>query len=64
MDGRQLASVLSRLHPAIPVVFMSRFTAELMNMRLISPGIAFIVKPFKYDDLLTLIRQRLESCAS
>jgi DNA-binding NtrC family response regulator len=64
MDGRQLASVLSRLHPAIPVVFMSGFTAQLMNMRLVSPEITFIVKPFKYDDLLALIRQRLESRAS
>ena len=64
MDGRQLASVLSRLRPAIPVVFMSGFTAQLMNMRLVSPEITFIVKPFKYDDLLALIRQRLESRAS
>jgi hypothetical protein len=33
-------------------------------MRLVSPEITFIVKPFKYDDLLALIRQRLESRAS
>jgi two-component system cell cycle sensor histidine kinase/response regulator CckA len=64
MDGRQLASALTRLYPAMPVIFMSGFTAQLTNMRLVSPHMAFIVKPFRYDDLLALIKQQLESRTS
>ena len=64
MDGRQLGSVLSRIYPTMPVVFMSGFTAQLTNMRLVSPEIAFITKPFRYENLLALIKQRLESRAS
>jgi hypothetical protein len=33
-------------------------------MRLVSPHMAFIVKPFRYDDLLALIKQQLESRTS
>ena len=60
MDGRQLAAALARLRPSLPVVFMSGFTAQLMDMRLVSPHFAFLAKPFKNDDLLATVRGQLE----
>ena len=59
MDGRQLAAALARLHPALPVVFMSGFTAQLMDMHLVSPDLALLAKPFRNDELLTTVRRHL-----
>ena len=60
MDGRQLASALARRRPSLPIVFMSGFTAQLMALRLVSPSLAFLAKPFKHDDLLAAVRGQLE----
>ena len=59
MDGRQLASALARRRPSLPIVFMSGFTAQLMDLRLVSPHLAFLAKPFKNDDLLAAVRGKL-----
>jgi CheY-like chemotaxis protein len=60
MDGRQLASALARRRPSLPIVFMSGFTAQLMDLRLVSPSLAFLAKPFSHDDLLAAVRSQLE----
>jgi CheY-like chemotaxis protein len=60
MDGRQLAAALARMRPTLPIIFMSGFTAQLMDMRLVSPHLAFLPKPFRNDDLLATIRSRIE----
>jgi len=60
MDGRELAAALARLHPSLPIVFMSGFTAQLMDLRLVSPELAFLAKPFRNDDLLATVRGRLK----
>ena len=60
MDGRQLAAALARLHPNLPIIFMSGFTAQLMDMRLVSPDLAFLAKPFRNDDLLARVRGQLK----
>jgi two-component system cell cycle sensor histidine kinase/response regulator CckA len=60
MDGRQLAVRLARLRPNLPVIFMSGYTAQLMDMRLVSPHLAFLAKPFRNDDLLAIVRGQLE----
>lgn len=59
MDGRQLASALARRRPSLPIVFMSGFTAQLMDLRLVSPNLAFLAKPFRNDDLLAAVKTRL-----
>lgn len=59
MDGRQLAAALSRVRPSLPIIFMSGFTAQLMDMQLVSPHLAFLPKPFRNDDLLVTIRSQL-----
>lgn len=59
MDGRQLAAALARRHPSLPIVFMSGFTAQLMDLRLVSPHLAFLAKPFRNEDLLAAVRGKL-----
>lgn len=59
MDGRQLAAALARRRPSLPIVFMSGFTAQLMDLRLVSPHLAFLAKPFRNDDLLAAVRGQL-----
>lgn len=60
MDGRQLAAALARVRPTLPIVFMSGFTAQLMDMRLVSPHFVFLAKPFKSKDLLAIIRRQIQ----
>lgn len=60
MDGRQFAAALARVRPNLPIVFMSGFTAQLMDMRLVSPHLAFLAKPFKNDALLAAVRGQLD----
>ncbi|HEX6433315.1 MAG TPA: response regulator [Gemmatimonadales bacterium] len=60
MDGRQLAAALARRRPSLPIVFMSGFTAQLMDLRLVSPGLAFLAKPFRNEDLLAAVKQQLQ----
>lgn len=60
MDGRQLAAALARRRPSLPIVFMSGFTAQLMDLRLVSPGLAFLAKPFRNDDLLAAVKRQLQ----
>lgn len=63
MDGRELAAALARLRPSLPIVFMSGFTAQLMDLRLISPGLTVLAKPFRNEDLLATVRGQLERSA-
>ncbi|HEY8196088.1 MAG TPA: response regulator [Gemmatimonadales bacterium] len=60
MDGRQLAAALARVRPNLPIVFMSGFTAQLMDMRLVSPHVVFLAKPFKNNDLLDIVKRHLK----
>lgn len=59
MDGRQLASTLARLRPSLPIVFMSGYTAQLMDMKLVSPHLAVLAKPFREADLIAAVRGKL-----
>ena len=63
MDGRQLASALARRRPSLPIVFMSGFTAQLMDLRLVSPNLVFLAKPFKDHDLLATVRGQIAQTA-
>jgi two-component system, cell cycle sensor histidine kinase and response regulator CckA len=60
MDGRQLAAALARKRPSLPIVFMSGFTTQLMDLRLVSPHLAFLAKPFRDADLLATVRAQLD----
>jgi CheY-like chemotaxis protein len=60
MDGRQLAAALARRRPDLPIVFMSGFTAQLMDLRLVSPDLALLAKPFRNNDLLAAVKTGLQ----
>jgi two-component system cell cycle sensor histidine kinase/response regulator CckA len=60
MDGREFAAGLARVRPSLPIVFMSGYTAQLMDMRLVSPHLSFLAKPFRNDDLLATVRGQLQ----
>jgi two-component system cell cycle sensor histidine kinase/response regulator CckA len=60
MDGRQLAAALARVRPSLPIIFMSGFTAQLMDLRLVSPHVVFLPKPFRNEELLASVRRRLK----
>jgi PleD family two-component response regulator len=38
---------------------LAGFTAQLMDMRLVSPHFAFLAKPFRNEELLVTIRSQL-----
>ncbi len=63
MDGRQLAAALARVRPDLPIIFMSGFTAQLMDLRLVSPHLVVLSKPFKNNDLLAVVKRELERSA-
>ena len=53
-------SALARLHPRLPIVYMSGFTSQLMDMRLVCPHLPFLAKPFRNDDLVATVKGQLE----
>ena len=60
MDGRQLAAALARLYPRMPILFMSGFTAQLLDLRLVSPHVEVLAKPFRNQDLLVAVRRSID----
>jgi FixJ family two-component response regulator len=60
MDGRQLAAALARLYPRLPILFMSGFTAQLLDLRLVSPHVEVLAKPFRNHDLLVAVRRTID----
>jgi two-component system cell cycle sensor histidine kinase/response regulator CckA len=59
MDGRQLAAAMARLYPTIPIVFMSGYTAQLLDLRLVCPDLEFLPKPFRDEELLAAVRRHI-----
>jgi two-component system cell cycle sensor histidine kinase/response regulator CckA len=59
MDGRELAAVVARLRPALPIVFMSGYTAQLLDLRLVSPELIFLAKPFRSTELVGVVHRQL-----
>jgi len=65
MDGIELAALVQRVHPELPVILTtgySRQSTTIDNIQLGKTGIAaFVKKPFEKDQLIRLIAQVLES---
>jgi hypothetical protein len=38
---------------------MSGFTAQLMDLKLVSPNLAFLAKPFREEELVAMVRRKL-----
>ena len=60
MNGRELAQRLSSLRPAMPCLYMSGYTADvIVHHGVLDTGIHFIQKPFSIGDLARAIRETL-----
>jgi len=60
MKGRELIEQLGKLHPGLKVLYMSAYTEDdAVNIGILSPGTAFIEKPFGPDDLANKVREVL-----
>ena len=60
MNGKQVADVITRKHPKIPVLYMSGYTDEaIVHHGVLEQGINFIEKPFTSQALTTKVRRLL-----
>jgi DNA-binding response OmpR family regulator len=64
LDGRAVAARVQALHPDVPVLYVSGYTAEVLSERGVLPSDAHLLeKPFSTDQLLARVRQRLDRVA-
>ena len=62
MKGRELVERLAKLRVGIKVLYMSAYTEDAaINIGVLSPGTAFIEKPFSPDDLANKVREVLSA---
>jgi signal transduction histidine kinase len=60
MSGRDLASILTRAHPGLKVLFMSGYAADVLRgSGVTEPGVAFLSKPFSQESLARKVREVL-----
>jgi len=60
VTGPELATRLLAIRPAIRVLYMSGYTQDvIMQQKGLTPGAAFLEKPFTGEDLAEKIRQVL-----
>ena len=61
VSGRQLAEQIHAERPGLPVIYTSGYSAELVGRDFpIEEGYNFLSKPFALQDLVTLVRRRLD----
>jgi len=61
MSGRDLAQRLSTVRPNMKLLFMSGYTDHAVMHRDVTPGSAFIQKPFTPENLARKVRTVLDS---
>jgi CheY-like chemotaxis protein len=61
MNGRDLAGIISRLHPGIGLLFMSGYTADVIaHQGVLDEGVAFLQKPFSLAEMAQTVRDVLD----
>ena len=61
MGGRELSQRLTRVAPALPVLFMSGYTGEdVVRRGLLDAGAPFEQKPFSPESLARKVREMLD----
>jgi signal transduction histidine kinase/ActR/RegA family two-component response regulator len=65
MKGRELVEQLTPMHPGLKVLYMSAYTEDdAISIGILSPGTAFIEKPFSPDELASKVRDVLSGNGS
>jgi signal transduction histidine kinase/CheY-like chemotaxis protein len=65
MKGRELVERLTKLRTGIKVLYMSAYTEDAaINIGVLSPGTAFIEKPFSPDDLANKVREVMSAAGN
>jgi two-component system cell cycle sensor histidine kinase/response regulator CckA len=65
VNGRQLADRLKEERPALRVLYMSGYTADIVSQRgVIEDGAAFLSKPFTEETLTQGVRRALDGPAT
>jgi len=60
MNGRELSIVIKRYYPTIKTLYMSGYTADVINHSgVLDKGICFLQKPFSKRDLAAKVREAL-----
>jgi CheY-like chemotaxis protein len=60
--GRDIVEKMSAARPGLPTLFMSGYTREVIDSHgALSPGLAFLQKPFSPDLLLSKVRELLDA---
>jgi len=61
MNGKALYDEISKLDPNIPAIFMSGYSGEIVDEKIIPPGnVTFLSKPIKANRFLITIRDMLD----
>jgi len=61
MNGRDLAENILALHPAVSVLFMSGYTADVIAREgVLDEGVSFLQKPFSEVELAAAVREALD----
>ncbi|MFC4070237.1 ATP-binding protein [Actinoplanes subglobosus] len=63
MSGPQLAEVLRRTDPALPVLYCTGYADETLGTDVLQPGVVCLEKPFSAGQLLTAVRDALDGAA-
>ena len=62
MNGREMAEEITRLHPALPVVFTSGYSANAITHHgHLGPGVPLLQKPYRRQELARIIRLALDT---
>ena len=62
MNGKALYDEISKLDPNIPAIFISGYSGEIIDEKIIPPGnVTFLSKPIKPNRFLIAIRKMLDS---
>lgn len=58
LDGVDVAVHARRRHPAIPVLVVSGYAAQLMSrLSVLDPAAVFISKPYRLDEIVDVLRR-------
>ena len=60
-NGPELARILSNRRPGVKVVFCSGYTRDAFEGEGIPAGAGFIAKPHSFDELMRLLRDKLDA---